>query len=103
MNGVIIDSYFPFSCLKALEDRFDVHQSGRVIAFDCGGCPYKEHLYELEAEEGIAGFILYAVFPDQNGTWRVAAIGVQVRWYCQVIHIDFLLASFPLTSVRTTI
>ena len=35
----------------ALERRFDVHPCGRVIEFASGGCPYKEHLYELEEEQ----------------------------------------------------
>ena len=35
----------------ALERRFDVHPCGRIIEFASGGCPYKEHLYELEEEQ----------------------------------------------------
>jgi len=62
---------------RALETRFDVHPSGRVVAFLEGACPYKEHLFELEEEQNIAGFILYAVFPDHGMQWRVAAVGVQ--------------------------
>ena len=35
----------------ALERRFEVHPCGRIIEFASGGCPYKEHLYELEEEQ----------------------------------------------------
>ncbi len=39
---------------EAVEGRFQVHPSGRVIAFQEGrSCPYKEHLFELEEEKGL--------------------------------------------------
>ena len=64
---------------KALENRFNVHPSGKIINFNNGGCPWKEHLYELEKEQGISGEdeILYAIFEDSNGSWRCLAVGVQ--------------------------
>ena len=64
---------------KALENRFNVHPSGKIIKFDNGGCPWKEHLYELENEQGISeeDEILYAIFEDSNGSWRCLAVGVQ--------------------------
>jgi len=61
----------------AIEKRFDVHSCGRIIEFASGGCPYKEHLYELEEEQGMEGQILFALFTDSNGMWRVAAVGVK--------------------------
>jgi len=62
---------------KALENRFKVHESGRILLLENGGCPFKEHLYELEDEQGITGEILYVLFTDQNGIWRVLAVGVK--------------------------
>lgn len=62
---------------QALEQRFKVHSSGKVLLFDNGGCPFKEHLYELEVEQAISGEMLFALFADQNGVWRVLAIGVK--------------------------
>ncbi|TRY62004.1 hypothetical protein TCAL_13998 [Tigriopus californicus] len=61
----------------ALEERFSLHKSGRIIFFQNGRCPYKEHLFDLEEEQGIAGHILYAVFADSNGSWRVSAVPVK--------------------------
>jgi len=60
---------------KALENRFNVHSSGKILLLDNGGCPFKEHLYELEEEQGISGEILYVLFADQSGNWRVLAVG----------------------------
>jgi len=62
---------------KSLEERFKVHSSGKIMLLENGGCPFKEHLYELEEEQGVAGEILYVIFTDQNGTWRVLAVGVK--------------------------
>merc|ERR1712150_8195 len=62
---------------KALEKRFQVHESGRIVAFDDGCCPYKEHLFELEKEQGIEGQILFVLFPDEtNKNWRVGTIPI---------------------------
>lgn len=64
--------------LEALEKRFEVDpEGGRIIHFASGGCPYQEHLFDLEKELGIEGRILYAVFQDVNGSFRVAAVPVQ--------------------------
>ena len=40
---------------KSLEERFKVHSSGKIMLLENGGCPFKEHLYELEEEQGVAG------------------------------------------------
>ena len=47
------DVWWPARSLvaTAIEKRFDVHPCGRIIEFASGGCPYKEHLYELEEEQ----------------------------------------------------
>lgn len=59
-----------------------VDDSGRIIVFESSGCPYKEHLFELEEEQSIQGQLLYAVFPDdQNGTWRVMAVPKKDRQF----------------------
>jgi len=65
---------------KALQSRFEAHPSGRVIDFSSGGVPWKEHLFELEVEEGLKDdtTILYAVFTDQNGMWRIQCVPLRV-------------------------
>ena len=62
---------------QALESRYDVHASGRIIVLENGGCPFKEHLFDLEDEQDISGQILFAIFKDMNGSWRVLAISVR--------------------------
>ena len=66
---------------RALQNRFQVHGSGRVLEFGQGGVPWKEHLFELEKEEGISGdsSILYTLYTDQNGMWRIQCVPEQPR------------------------
>ena len=65
--------------LMSLLHRFDVHPSGRVLDFSNGGVPWKEHLFELEQEEGLKedSNILYAIYTDQNGMWRIQCVPVR--------------------------
>ncbi|QQP39436.1 UPF0160 protein MYG1_ mitochondrial [Caligus rogercresseyi] len=66
----------------AVTKRFQVHESGKIIAFDRDGCPYSEHLYQIEKEEGIE--ILYVIFHDgSNDTWRVLAVSVEGDYFNQ--------------------
>jgi uncharacterized UPF0160 family protein len=64
--------------VAGLAQRFNVHPSGRVILFE-SFCPWKEHLFELEATQGIteAQQPFYVVYPDETaGNWRVQAVPV---------------------------
>merc|ERR1712029_963210 len=62
---------------KEFEDRVKVHESGQILAFDNGCCPYKEHVDDLEAEQGITGQTLFTLFEDStNKTWRVGTLPV---------------------------
>ena len=47
---------------RALEKRFDLHKSGRIFLLENGGCPYREHLYALEQEQGMEGHMLFVLF-----------------------------------------
>ena len=66
---------------SALQARFSVHPSGRVLNFGNGGVPWKEHLFELEEEEGLKedSNILYTIYTDQNGMWRIQCVPVRAR------------------------
>jgi len=67
---------------KSIEERFKVHSSGRVILFDQGGVPWKEHLFQLEEENDLSGKdvnILYAIYSDQNGMWRIQCVPLRAK------------------------
>ncbi|KAK2703298.1 MYG1 exonuclease-like isoform X2 [Artemia franciscana] len=63
---------------NAVNNRFNVDPSGAIIEFPSGGVPWKEHLFTIEEEKGIENTIQFAVFPDDNGGWRVCGVPVAV-------------------------
>ena len=66
---------------KCIKDRFNVHSSGRVLDLTQGGVPWEEHLFELEAEEGLSGdnSILYVLTPGHNEMWMIQCVPVQPK------------------------
>jgi len=61
----------------AISRRFEVDPSGQILAFDLGGCPWKEHLFTLEKEFGIdeESSVKYVLFPDErNGKWMIQCV-----------------------------
>lgn len=60
---------------EAVKDRLSVDDSGKIIVLS-QFCPWKEHLYELEKENGINGQIEFVLFADSTGTWRVSTVPV---------------------------
>uniref|UniRef100_A0A7S1NCZ5 Metal-dependent protein hydrolase n=1 Tax=Eutreptiella gymnastica TaxID=73025 RepID=A0A7S1NCZ5_9EUGL len=61
---------------KAVDSRFDVHASGRIMRLECP-CPWQEHLFDIEAKMNIEGEIFYVLYPDGKGPWRVQCVGVK--------------------------
>eukprot|EP00124_Ichthyophonus_hoferi_P002625 Ihof_evm5s187 gene=Ihof_evmTU5s187 len=53
---------------KCLKERFTVDPSGRIGVME-SGCPWKDHLFSLEEEEGLTSEnnLLYVLFPDGLG------------------------------------
>ena len=57
---------------RALNSRFDTHNSGKIIIFE-QACPWKEHLFDIEKEQGIEP-VVYALYADRGGSWRIQAV-----------------------------
>ena len=51
-----------------------VDPSGEIIELEKGGCPWKEHLYQLESGLSPAGTIAFVIYTDQAGQWRVQCV-----------------------------
>jgi len=52
---------------------FSTESLGTIIVFNkC--CPWKDHLFELEVQLGITSPIIYALYEDTGGSWRVQAV-----------------------------
>ena len=53
-----------------------------VVDDDTGGVPWKEHLFELEEENNLSGessSIVYVIYTDQSGMWRIQCVPEQPR------------------------
>lgn len=61
----------------ALAGRHAVHPSGRIVLLQ-QYCPWKSHLHDLEAEQGLTAEQVpwYVVYPDEKKNWRVQAVSV---------------------------
>ena len=55
----------------ALLARSTVHSSGQILCFESGGMPWKSHLYELERQHGVDPLVMFVLFTDQAGMWRM--------------------------------
>ena len=60
---------------QALEKRMEVDPSGAVIVLEGGGVPWKDHLFDLEAQ--IGANILYVLYAGEKDSWRVQAVPVR--------------------------
>ena len=71
----VVDAMLPARALvlRALEGRFLVHGSGKVLKFESGGCPWKTHLYDLERQLG-AALVKFVLYEDSAKMWRVQAV-----------------------------
>ena len=57
--------------------HLQVDSSGRILEFESGGVPWKEHFFCLEEELDLAEErISYVIHTDPNGNWCVYAIPV---------------------------
>ena len=50
-----------------------VHPSGQIAVLD-SQCPWKSHLFDLEAEFPAAPKLVYIVYGDTSGGWYVLAV-----------------------------
>ena len=88
----ISDSWLPARSIveSTISKRFDVHPSGKIAVLEVGGCPWKDHLFTIEEETGIGGEILYVLYEDLSGQWRIQCVPEVTWWtmrmrYCRSI------------------
>ncbi|XP_077978339.1 MYG1 exonuclease-like [Glandiceps talaboti] len=62
---------------EAIGERFQVDESGEIMLLKQGGFPWKDHLFDLEAELKIETPIKYALYTDQNGNWRIQCVPIR--------------------------
>uniref|UniRef100_A0A914CZF5 Uncharacterized protein n=1 Tax=Acrobeloides nanus TaxID=290746 RepID=A0A914CZF5_9BILA len=60
---------------QAIDKRYEVDPSGKIILFENGGVPWEEDFFNIEKEEGLEKFdISYALLADNSGPWYVQSI-----------------------------
>jgi len=77
--GELVEGWLPARSLvrEALQKRCDIHASGQILKLESGGMPWKDNLYSLEREAGIAGLVKFVLYVDQAAMWRVQAVTVE--------------------------
>jgi len=58
----------------AIDSRKENDGNGRLIVLNSGGLPWKEHLFDLESENGIKDEILYVVYKNKETDWRIQCV-----------------------------
>ena len=61
---------------KAVDERFTHHSSGSILVLD-SQCPWKDHLFEIEKDQSLNADILYVLYGDSGGSWRIQAVPVE--------------------------
>ena len=72
-NGsVLLQSWLPARALvqEALEQRHKVDPSGQIIKLPVAGCPWKEHLAQLEEEQKLGDAIKFCLY-EVCGHWLI--------------------------------
>lgn len=65
---------------EAIKDRFNVHESGRIISLK--SCQFDDHLIDIEKEMGIEGQILFAIQPEKKAScYRIYTVLVKPGSY----------------------
>jgi len=74
------DSWLPARTIveQAINKRFEIDPSGEIMCFEVSGCPWKEHLFNIEEDLGIEGAIKFVLYADNSGKWRVQTVPDQV-------------------------
>ena len=71
----LVNSWLPaFDIVSAAIDARS--EDGKLIMFETSGCPWKEHLFNIEDKRGIKGEILYCVYQNKPTDWRIQCVPV---------------------------
>jgi uncharacterized UPF0160 family protein len=56
--------------LEGFARRHEVDQSGSIVLLT-RSCPWKEHLFDIEAEQSKVGEVIYVLYEDESKNWRI--------------------------------
>lgn len=64
---------------KVYAKRLEADPNGRILVFDGQSVPWKDHLYNLEAQDGGDAKVIYVLYPENpapGAKWRIQAVPV---------------------------
>lgn len=64
--------------VDAIEKRKETDPSGEIMVLSSGGCPWRDHLFDIEQEQNISPPIKFVIYADSNGNWRVQCVPVRI-------------------------
>lgn len=72
----LVFTYLPsyITVYNSIIKRKEVHESGKIILLDGEGCPWKEHLVNIEKELGIENEIKFVIGKTKNEGYRVQTV-----------------------------
>ena len=50
--------------------------SGEIVTLGVSGCPWQDHLFQIEKELALDPVIKFVLYQDDNEQWRVQAVPV---------------------------
>ncbi|XP_055345826.1 MYG1 exonuclease-like isoform X2 [Paramacrobiotus metropolitanus] len=64
----------------ALLKRFEIDPSGQIVRLPVGGCPWQDHLLQLEQEQQLntEQQIKFVLYQDDQQHWRVQAVPIAI-------------------------
>ena len=83
----LVDAWLPARRIveDAVRTAGEAHASGKVIKL-ARPCPWKDHLFDLEAETDKVGHFVYVLYPE--GDPATAAPGTNMNWRVQCVPVQ---------------
>lgn len=66
--------------MEAIENRLNTHCSGEIIELS-QSCPWKQHFYELEKDNGIENVVKYCIFQNAPNDYRILCVPISANSY----------------------
>jgi len=74
----VVNSWLPaFDIVSAaLDNAKEIDTEGHLIMLETSGCPWKEHLFNLEQKRDIDGRTLYVLYKNKETDWRIQCVPI---------------------------
>jgi len=70
-----------------------VDGSGEIMLLSSAGCPWKDHLLELEQDLQSSPLVKYVLYVDSNGSWRLQCVPAFKNSFENRCSLELLISS----------